>query len=86
MRAERTGGVVWGGEDNGIGPRECFFDRLGGLCVGSFGIAHIIDDVVPLGPKRLPKGLATLPAPITATRMILVLSTPTLSLISGESA
>ena len=30
--------------------------------------------------------LVTLPAPITAIRMILLLSTPTLSLISGESA
>src|SRR5262245_41302160 len=55
---QRTGGVVWGSEDNGIGPRECFFNRLGGLRIGLFEIADTVDDVVPLGRKRSAKGLA----------------------------
>ena len=25
LAEQRTGGVVWGGEDNGISPRDCFF-------------------------------------------------------------
>jgi hypothetical protein len=30
--------------------------RLGGLCAGSFGVAHAKDDVVSLGRKRPAKG------------------------------
>lgn len=56
---------------------ERFFNLLGGLCVGFFEIADSIDDVVPLGGKRPANGFSTLPAPITATLMILLLSTPT---------
>src|SRR5262245_21249974 len=58
LAEQRTGGVVWGGEDNCIGPRECFFNRLGGLRIGLFQIADTVDDVVPLGRKRSAKGLA----------------------------
>src|SRR5262249_41941216 len=36
LAEQRTGGVVGGSEDNGIGRRDCFFDRLRGVCVRSF--------------------------------------------------
>ena len=83
LAEQRTGGVVWGGEDNGIGPRDRFFDRLRWVGVGSFGIAHTIDDLVL--PKRLAKGLAHIACTYHSNSHDLAPLNPTLSRISDET-